>query len=371
VLRDERVERGEPVIDLTESNPTRVGLAYPEEEILESLADRRSLTYEPHPFGLAAAREAVAREMNGAVDPDRIVLTASTSEAYAFLFKLLGDPGDVVRVPRPGYPLFEYLGGLDALEPRAYPLDPDDGWSIDVEQLVAESPPRTRAVILVNPNNPTGSFLKTDEWHRLQPVCRTRGWAVISDEVFAGYAWGEDPRRVPCAAAGAEALTFSLGGLSKSAGLPQLKLGWIAVGGPEDDARAALQRLELIADAYLSVGTPVQWALERLLEVGATVRAQIRGRVAKNLKRLAARADGTPIHLLPSEGGWYAIVQLPAVLSEEEWAVRLLAQDGVAVHPGYFYEFPKEAFLVLSLLPPPDAFGEAADRLAARVESEI
>jgi len=359
------------VIDLTESNPTRVGLAYPEEEILESLADRRSLTYEPHPFGLAAAREAVAREMNGAVDPDRIVLTASTSEAYAFLFKLLGDPGDVVCVPRPGYPLFEYLGGLDALEPRAYPLDPDDGWSIDVEQLVAESPPRTRAVILVNPNNPTGSFLKTDEWHRLQPVCRERGWAVISDEVFAGYAWGEDPRRVPCAAAGAEALTFSLGGLSKSVGLPQLKLGWIAVGGPEDDARAALQRLELIADAYLSVGTPVQWALERLLEVGATVRAQIRGRVAQNLERLAARADGTPIHLLPSEGGWYAIVQLPAVLSEEEWAVRLLAQDGVAVHPGYFYEFPKEAFLVLSLLPPPDAFGEAADRLAARVESEI
>lgn len=373
MLRAEKEARGEPLLDLTESNPTRVGLAYPEETIAAALADRRALVYQPAPFGLPEARLAVAEHLEAGgvgVASERIVLTASTSEAYAWLFKLLADPGDAVLVPRPGYPLFEFLGGLESVRAVPYPLDLADGWRIDVDALGRQAPREARAVVLVNPNNPTGSFLKREEWRSLQALCRERGWAVVSDEVFRDYAGAPDPARVSCAAVAPDVLTFSLGGLSKSAGLPQLKLAWIAVGGPEAEVREALRRLEVVADSYLSVGAPVQWALRTLLAAGAEVRAGIQARVAANRATLEATCAGSACRLLPSEGGWYGILQIPATRSGEEWVLRLLAQDGVAVHPGYFYDFPREAFLVLSLLPPPASFAAAAAAIVRRVAAE-
>ena len=368
-LRAERERAGGRLIDLTESNPTRAGIEYPAQAVLDALGDARSLRYDPCPLGLPAGRQGVAwwyAARGRPISPDRIILTASTSEAYGFLFKLLADPGDDVLIPRPGYPLFEFLAPLESVVPRPYPLDADDGWSIDARMIEAAASDRTRAVVLVNPNNPIGTFLKRTEWTRLQQACARRGWAVISDEVFSEYAYDEDPARVPCAAAEASVLAFSLGGISKSAGLPQLKLGWIAVGGPEADAREAIGRMEIIADAYLSVSTPVQWGAERLLAAGRAVRDRIRERARTNRQLLA----GTTCRPLPAEGGWHAVVQVPASRTGEEWALRLLDQDGVLVHPGYFYDFPREAYLVVSLLPPPESFREGVGRIAERVGAE-
>ena len=225
-------------------------------------------------------------------------------------------------------------------------------------------------MVVVNPNNPTGSFLRRDEWARLHPVCRERGWVVISDEVFSAYAAQEDPQRVACAAAGSDLLTFSLGGLSKSCGLPQCKLGWIAVGGPDPDVHRAMRRLEVIADTYLSVAAAVQWALPRLLQAGWGLRQQIRDRLAANRAWLGVRTAGTPCRLLPADGGWHAILEIPRTLSEEDWALRILQEDRVILHPGYFYDFPREAYLILSLLPAPETFQEGADRVTARVARE-
>jgi len=372
-LRAEKEARGEPLLDLTASNPTRVGLPYPEDKIAAALGDARALAYEPAPFGLPDARHAVAEHLaagGAAIPADRIVLAASTSEAYAWLFKLLADPGDAILVPRPGYPLFEFLGGLESVRPVPYPLDLEDAWRIDAEALGRKATPGARALVLVNPNNPTGSFLKRDEWGPLQLLCRARGWAVVSDEVFRDYAYAPDPARVSCAADGAEVLTFSLGGLSKSAGLPQLKLAWIAVGGPDAEVRGALRRLEVIADSYLSVGAAAQWGLRGLLAAGAEVRARIQARAASNRAALESACAGSACRPLPAEGGWYGILQIPATRPEEEWVLRLLAEDGVAVHPGYFYDFPREAFLVLSLLPPEPSFAAAAAAIVRRVAAE-
>lgn len=366
-LRAEKEARGDALLDLIVSNPTSVGLEYPA-EILQSLAEPRAAVYEPHPLGLPSARQAVAQCYDGAADPERIVLTASTSEAYAFLFKLLADPGDAILVPRPGYPLFDFLGGLESVRPLAYPLDPEDGWSLDLNELESAGRAGARAVVLVNPGNPNGVYLKEDEWARLQDLCRRRGWAVISDEVFSPYATAPDPHRVECAAEKTGVLTFSLGGLSKWAGLPQLKLGWIRVGGPEALVEQALARLEIIADTYLSVSTPVQWALPRLLAAGAGVQQGIRRRVQANREVAQEETVGSPCRLVRSEGGWSAVLHVPSLRSGEQWALELLAQDGVLVHPGYFYDFPREAFLVLSLLPPETVFGDGIRRLVARIQ---
>lgn len=358
---------GRPIIDLTESNPTRAGFDYPA-DLLAPLADRRGLSYAPHPFGAIEARLAVACEFERRgqrVPPDRIALTASTSEAYALLFKLLADQGDEVLVPRPSYPLFDHLTRLDAVVPRPYDLEDHGAWSIDFVSLDRAWTSRTRAVLVVSPNNPTGSFIKPDELDRLAAMCAAREAAIIADEVFADY------ELEPGAASAAgrvvdrrDALAFSLGGLSKSVGLPQVKLGWIASAGPHTLVDAALERLELVCDTYLSVSTPVQLAAAELLARGSAVRRQIAERVAANYRRLLRQATLVPLcRGLRAEGGWYAVLQVPSLRSEEDLVLDLLTSGGVLTHPGYFFDFPRESFLVVSLLAPETAFSEGIGRV--------
>ncbi|HVP49295.1 MAG TPA: pyridoxal phosphate-dependent aminotransferase [Bryobacteraceae bacterium] len=359
---------GARVLDLTESNPTRAGFDYPAEEILGALADARALVYEPAPAGLQAARETVAGYYAAravAVEPSRVFLTSSTSESYAWLFKLLADPGDEVLVPRPSYPLFEFLAQMESVRVVQYPLSYHDGWSIDAEALAAALTARTRAIVLVNPNNPTGSFVKRCELELLVAVCGDRGIALISDEVFADYTFGPDAERVSTLTSVDGALTLCLSGLSKIAGLPQMKLGWIVIGGPAAMRADATERLELIADTYLSVGTPVQHALPKLLAAGETVRRQIGARVRENLECLqAAVGDHSPAQVLKVEGGWYATLRVPRTKNEEEWCLDLLDHQDVLVQPGFFYDFESEAFLVLSLLTESETFREGVRRIA-------
>jgi alanine-synthesizing transaminase len=352
-LVEEKRRAGAQILDLTESNPTRAGLDYPR-EIMEAFADHRALRYDPSPRGLPSAREAVAAyyaERGREISPDQILLTASTSEAYSYLFKLLADPGDEILAPRPSYPLFEFLAALESVRVRQYPLRYDGSWHIDFSTL--EITPRTRAIVVVNPNNPTGSFLKKDEWSKLESL----GLPILSDEVFSDYAFS------PAPAPSGRALIFSMSGLSKIAGLPQMKLGWIAAAGPAHEA--ALERLELIADTYLSVATPVQIALPKLLAASSAICQQIRGRTRANLDHLRALARGSALQVLNVEGGWYAIAQVPRTRGEEEWALHLLSDRDVMVQPGFFFDFESEAFLVLSLLTPPAIFDEGVRRLVA------
>jgi aspartate/methionine/tyrosine aminotransferase len=358
--------QGARVFDLTETNPTRVGLPRPA-DLLGPLSDPAGLSYEPNPQGLKAAREAVCADWarrGVAVAPERVFLTASTSEAYAFVFKLLCDPGDDVLVPRPSYPLFEYIAGLESVAVRPYPLVYLDGWHIERDALERTIGARTRAVVVVSPNNPTGSFLKTDEAVWLQELAAARGLAIVSDEVFADYPGGEDHDRAPSLAADGPALAFALGGLSKSCGLPQLKLAWLAVSGPRRLREEALGRLDVIADTYLSVSTPVQLLAPTLLARAPELRAPIAARVAANRRALQNRLErGAPASLLRSEGGWSAVLRIPATMPEEHRVIALLAEHDVLAHPGYFFDFPHEAHLVLSLLPAEEDFAEGVDRI--------
>ena len=367
-LLEARRRRGERVLDLTETNPTRVGIEYPP-DLLSPLADPDALRYEPSTRGLASAREAVAAEharRGVPVDPSRVLPAASTSEAYAWLFKLLCDPGDDVLVPRPSYPLFSYLARLESADVHPYPLSYDGQWHLGPDAVREALTPRTRAVVVVSPNNPTGSYLKRAEADGLLALCAEREIAVISDEVFADYAFGPDPRRVASLAGDGPALAFSLGGLSKSCGLPQLKLAWIVVSGPETWRTRAGARLEVVADTYLSVSTPVQRAAPALLARREELQRPIAERASTNRETLRRRLGaGSPASLLDAEGGWSAVLQVPATQSEEDRVTRLLEEQGVLVHPGYFFDFPREAFLVLSLLPPRDVFAEAVDRIIA------
>lgn len=359
---------GRGFLDLTESNPTRAGLACPQ-DLLALLAGDEARRYEPVPFGLPSAREAVAADFarrGFPVGADRVVLTASTSEAYAFLFKLLCDPGDEVLVPRPGYPLFDFLARLESVRIGSYPCAHDGEWRVDLPALRDALGPRTRAVVVVNPGNPTGALLGADERVALLELCAERGLAVVSDEVFADFAFRDDPSRAPSLAADGPALAFSLGGLSKSCGLPQLKLAWTAVTGPPALVRGALARLEVVADTYLSVSTPVQAALPGILARREELAAPIRGRVRANLETLRrALAPGSPATLLEPEGGWSAVLRVPATVPEEERVLRLLDERDVLVHPGYFFDFPREAYLVLSLLSRPEDFAEGVSRVLA------
>jgi alanine-synthesizing transaminase len=363
---------GVPLLDLTESNPTRADLQYPVTELQRAFQEKGWLSYEPAPNGLASAREAVAAyyAVRGhAISAERILLTASTSEAYSYLFKLLADPGDEVLVPRPSYPLFEFLAALEAVRPVHYSLSYHGEWRIDFDSLRAGLSPRSRAVVIVNPNNPTGSFLKADERGELLKFCAEHGLALISDEVFSDYVF--DPHAdnlVPTVADESGILAFSLSGLSKVAGMPQMKAGWIIVSGPAEDQHHALTRLELIADTYLSVSSPVQHALPKLLELGGAVQEQIRQRVRQNLQHLIVSVSAnSPARLLAAEGGWYATLEVPRVRSEEQWTVELLEHDNVIVQPGYFYDFEREAFLVLSLLTLRETFAGGIERLLARI----
>jgi aspartate/methionine/tyrosine aminotransferase len=302
------------------------------------------------------------------VDVHRIVITASTSEAYALIFKVLADAGDEVLVPTPSYPLFEHLTRLDLVVPKPYDLVYDGVWSIDFESVARAWTPRTRAVLVVSPNNPTGSFVKRQELARLSAICAAGDAAIVADEVFADYVLDSAAARAAAPAAGErEALTFSLGGLSKSVGLPQLKLGWMTVSGPEALVDSALERLELACDTYLSVATPVQLAASRLLSRGAVIREQIATRIAANYGRLCAEAKRTPsCTVLPAEGGWYAVLRVPSVQAEEDLVLDLLSRDDVLVHPGFFFDFPQESYLIVSLLPPESAFLEGVRRILRR-----
>jgi aspartate/methionine/tyrosine aminotransferase len=364
-LLETKRHSGSRVLDLTESNPTRAGFAY-SPGIVGCFTDLRALTYDPRPAGAPEAREAVAAyyaARGERVSPDRILMTASTSEAYAYLFKLLANPGDHVLVPRPSYPLFEYLANMESVEARQYPLLYDGGWSIDLEALARAVTPRTRAIVLVNPNNPTGSYVKRAELAALTRVAAMRNIALIADEVFADYAFASDAGRVTTLAVVEDCLAFSMSGLSKVAGLPQMKLGWIVASGPAPLRDEAIRKLEWIADTYLSVGTPVQYAAARLLEAGEDVARQIRERTARNLAWAREALGGTPAGILQVEGGWYATIQLARIRSEEEWVLELLDRYDVLAQPGFFYDFESEAFLVVSLLTEEDVFREGVKRL--------
>jgi alanine-synthesizing transaminase len=354
---------GTPYVDLTESNPTRAGIAYPD-HLLDALSAPAALRYEPHPLGLAAAREAIAADCarrGAAVDPNRVVLSASTSEMYAWLFKLLCDAGESVVVPRPSYPLFEHLTRLEGVRAEPYRLEYHGRWEIDVASLAA-APAGARAVLLVSPNNPTGSYASAAEIDALMRLCRDRRWALIVDEVFADYVL--DARSpITDVATRADVLTFSMGGASKSLGLPQVKLGWTIVGGPASECAAALAGLELVADTFLSVSTPVQVAAQALLECATPVRHAIHARVRSNLAAARSVAASHPsCDLLPVEGGWSAVVRVPATRGEEALVLDLLAREQILVHPGYFFDFEHEAFLVVSLLVPEPIFTDAFDR---------
>jgi alanine-synthesizing transaminase len=342
---DARRLSGLPILDLTQSNPTAAAIEYPP-ELRMALADARALQYEPSANGLLSAREAVSRYYGGAVDPDRVLLTASTSEAYSFLFKLLCDPGDEILIPQPSYPLFDMLAQLECVPAVPYPLRYHDGWFIDLPALRGAVTARTRAVVWVNPNNPTGTYIKRKEYERIAATCIEHGLALISDEVFADYSLEPERDSLSTLTTVSECLCFSLSGLSKICGLPQMKLGWI-VAGP--GRHKALAQLEWIADTFLSVGAPVQYAAPTLLEARHDIQRQIRQRTAANLAYLRSAVEDTACRVLRVEAGWYATIQVPRSRTEEEWALHLLA-GGVLVQPGYFFDFASEAFLVVSLL---------------------
>ncbi len=367
-----RREAGE-LLDLTSSNPTAVGLAYPDREIASALSRIRSLSYDPQPLGQWEARQAISayyRERGFDVDPGRIVVTASSSEAYSYLFKLLCDPGDEMLAPRPSYPLFEYLAALDSIRMQPYWLTYDGAWYTDLDDLDARITERTRGIILVNPNNPTGSFLKLGEADRLCALARDRSLPLISDEVFLDYGLGEGPQRVLSLVSRSDTLSFSLNGLSKSAGMPQMKVGWIVINGTPDQIEAARHGLELIADTYLSVSSPCQLVLPQLIRLGAGVRSLIRERILGNAQALQDLLAGSPAHPLYTEGGWSCIIQLPQTRSEEDWVMRLLTRYGVIVQPGYLFDMPSEPFAVVSLLTPIGKFVEGITALRAAAEEE-
>jgi len=353
-LLGERRKNGKPIYDLTISNPTEAGIEYPSEDILDALAQPQSLRYNPNPQGLLSAREAVAGYYEAKqidVPPSNIILTASTSEAYSHLFTLLCEEGDNVLVPTPSYPLFEFLAQLNHVSIQHYHLRYDGEWLVDIESVKRAITPSTKAIVVINPHNPTGMFLKSEELRALSEECAKHSLALIADEVFAEYAFSRDDRRVASTANHDDILTFTLNGISKSCGLPQLKLGWIVASGKEEVKSEALQRLEIVADTFLSVNTPVQVALPVLLKTGEVVQQRIRERVEANLTHLRnAIGKNSPLSLLSSEGGWYAILKIPNTRSEEEWALKLLDEVGVYVFPGYFFEFQESSYFVLCLL---------------------
>jgi aspartate/methionine/tyrosine aminotransferase len=355
---------GDAILDLTASNPTREGWAYPGDAILDALATAEALTYEPSPRGLLVARRAVSGYYRGHhrdVGPDDIFLTASTSEAYSFSFKLLCDAGDRVLVPRPSYPIFDALATLEAVEPIPYALEhgPQD-----------PLPPRCRAILAVHPNNPTGTYVTEEVRRRLVALSDDHDIALIVDEVFLDYPFsGHAP---PSFAGGDRGLVFTLSGLSKVAALPQMKLGWIALGGARARVDAASARLEHIADAFLSVGTPVQLAAPRLLDLAPEIRGPIRARLERNLAALERAAGRVPEVSCPvPDGGWYGSLRLPAIASSESWALDCLERASVYLHPGELFGFEREARVVVSLLPPPERFDEAIDRILAVVSDRV
>jgi len=345
---------GKALIDLTVSNPTECGFQYHEEGILNALRNPAALKYEPNPRGLAGARDAVAKyyaERGAIVSIDDIFLTTSTSEAYSYVFRTLCNPDDEILVPAPSYPLFEFLADIQDVRLVRYPLVYDYGWQIDFHALEQAIKPRTRAVIVVHPNNPTGHFLKPEETRKLNEICAVREIAIIADEVFLDFALNEKQHATFAANSGA--LTFTMSGLSKVCGLPQMKAAWLIVSGQKPFKAQALARLEVIADTYLSMNAPIQWAMPALLRQRGKFQKQLLARVNENLLELDKQLAGQKsCSRLEVEGGWNAVIRVPATRSDEELALELLETRGMYVHPGHFYDFPSEGYLVVSLITP-------------------
>lgn len=363
---------GVPLIDLTVSNPTEAFADYPHEAIRNAYAVLKDFTYQPDPFGQPRARNAIGEmyaDRGVAISADRLCLTASTSEAYALLFKLFCDTGSEILTPSPSYPLFEYLAALESARVVPYRLTYDGAWFVDFRSLRERIGPKTRAIVIVNPNNPTGSFLKSHEAEELFDIAQRYELPVISDEVFFDYELHENANKVKTLIGSEQTLSFSLDGLSKTAGMPQMKLGWIAMNGPAEQIQIARGRLELLLDTYLSVSTPVQQAAPELLKIGAEFQGQIIARTRRNLDVLGECLRNTPAHTLHIEGGWSAIVQVPRIVSEETWLMRLLEEQGVIVQPGYFFDMASEAYLVVSLITPPEEFEEGIIRLRTLASS--
>lgn len=362
---------GKELLDLAASNPTVCGFTYPEEEILGALSDRRVLQYAPESKGLRVAREAVAGYYRGregftgsfgSLDPERILLVSGTSEAYSHIFRLLCEPGDEILVPAPSYPLFEFLADLSDIRLVSYPLLYDHGWQMDLPSVRAAINARSRAVLVVHPNNPTGSFVKPSEAVVLAEICAERKLSLVADEVFLDYRSGAEPART--FVGNDSALTFTLSGLSKICLLPQMKLAWMVVSGPAALAQVAVERLEIIFDTYLSPSTPVQLAAPKFLMLRHGLQEQLRQRITANLAVLdAALRESKLLTRLDREGGWYAVVRAPATGSDEDLAVELLERCSVLVHPGHFFNFSQEGFLVVSLIPPEKEFQEGVRRL--------
>jgi alanine-synthesizing transaminase len=369
-LEDHR-RAGKEFLDLTASNPTTCGIDFPAGEILAALADPRALTYRPESKGLPEARQAVADYYTGRtgfsphlarVDPEHVLLASGTSEAYTHIFRLLCEPGDEVLIPAPSYPLFEFLADLADIRLVPYTLLYDHGWQIDFVSLRAALTPRSRAVMVVHPNNPTGSFVKPNEVAELAGICASREMAIVADEVFLDYGYSANPSRT--FALHDAVLTFTLSGLSKISLLPQMKLAWTVVSGPEALVQTAVERLEIIADTFLSPSTPVQLALPKLLSLRHALQAQLQKRISGNLSVLdAAVSESKLLTRLDLEGGWYAILRVPVTGTDEDLAISLLERCSVLVHPGHFFNFSKDGFLVLSLIAPEQQFAKGVKRL--------
>jgi alanine-synthesizing transaminase len=361
------IASGARVLDLTVSNPTRAGLRYDDAGILQSLSSPQAMDYDPQPKGLPNARGAVAayyqtQHRIPRLDPERLILTTSTSEGYSFVFRLLCNPGDELLVPKPSYPLFEFLADLQDVKLVPYPLIYDHGWQMDFSSLQKAVTSSTRGVLAVHPNNPTGSFVHPQELNSLNQFCREHALAIIADEVFLDYS--HDQSTPQSFAANQDALTFTLSGVSKISGLPQMKLAWIVTSGPAADVEVARARLEIIADTYLSMNAPIQWATPVLLEQRKSIQQQLLGRILTNLAELDRQlAAQKSCRRLQVEGGWYAVLRVPVIQTDEELAVDLLGRKSVLIHPGHFYDFPQDGYLVASLITPPDDFRQGTQSL--------
>ena len=369
-----RRAQGLPVLDLTASNPTRCGFVFDEQALLAPLASSASLVYEPLPFGRAPARGAVAAYYAGhgaLLDPAHLCLATSTSEAYSFLLRLLCDPGDEVLIASPSYPLFEYLAALNDVRLVPYPLFYDHGWQMEPQAVEERITARTRAIAVVHPNNPTGHFVPEAERTELEALCVRHNLALIVDEVFLDFPWQPVPPAAQAprsfAAGPHPALTFVLSGISKVAALPQMKLSWLAILGPEPAREEARARLEVIADTFLSVSAPVQAALPAWLRAAPSIQAKIRSRIAENLAGLDALLTGTAVSRLAGEGGWYAVLRVPALSADEDFALALLHAAGVLVHPGSAFGFGPQGWMALSLLPEEPVFRRGIERLLQHV----
>ena len=380
LARDEMAGAGNPILDLTASNPTRCGFEYDGRAILASLNHAETLHYDPQPKGLLSAREAVAEyysrrrdadgatQRTGSLDPNSVILTTSTSEGYSFLFRLLANPGEEVLVPKPSYPLLDFLAELNDVKLVGYQLLYDHGWEIDFASLERAITAKSRAIVVVHPNNPTGSYVRTAEREQLSALCARHELALIADEVFLDYSQADWNNGSFSFSSNNQALTFTLSGLSKISALPQMKLAWIVVSGPGELKRTALERLDVIADTYLSLNAPVQLAAKALLDQRHTLQPQVMARIWENVKELDRQlAAQKSCSRLEVEGGWNVVLRVPATRSDEDLAIELLRNCSVLVHPGHFYDFARDGYLVLSLITPAAEFGEGISRLLGSV----